>query len=101
MRYNKLVRDKVPEIIAKENKKPIIHQANPKEYSQKLREKLSEEVQEFLESGSAEELADILEVLYALLEEQKISRGQLEQLRKQKEQERGNFSKKLILERVE
>jgi len=97
--YNKLVRDRIPEIIRLKGGDPVTHAATPEEYEEKLRAKLNEEVQEFLESGSPEELADILEVVYALGEMRQIDREQLESIRKQKAEERGTFTDRVILER--
>jgi predicted house-cleaning noncanonical NTP pyrophosphatase (MazG superfamily) len=65
-RYNKLVRDKVPEIIKKSGKTCKTRQLSDREYRHCLNEKLREEVDEFLESPCIEEIADIIEVLEAL-----------------------------------
>ena len=65
MRYGKLVRDRIPEIIRNDRKQPITHIASEEEYSLKLGEKLKEEVSEFLAGMNNEEMADILEVLHA------------------------------------
>ena len=59
MKYNKLIRDKIPEIIKKSGLKSVTHIADDKEYKQKLRAKLQEEVDEFLEESNEEELAEI------------------------------------------
>ncbi|MDO8425620.1 MAG: nucleoside triphosphate pyrophosphohydrolase [bacterium] len=98
MRYHKLVRDKIPEIISRSGTTAIVHGANSEEYREKLREKLQEEVAEFLASGDPEELADILEVLFALAEHGGVSRESLEQIRARKAEERGAFRERIILE---
>ena len=100
MWFNKLVRDKIPQIIRQEGKEPIIHIADDEEYTKKLHEKLQEEVQEFLETPTAEELADILEVLRALAERQGISPEQLENIRVKKARQKGSFSQRIVLEEV-
>ena len=100
MKYNKLVRDKIPEIIKNKRKIPITHIANDKEYWQKLKEKLQEEVDEFLKDGNDEELADILEVIYAICDCKKINKKELELLRKKKVEERGGFKDKIILDEI-
>ena len=66
--YNKLVRDKIPEIIVSNGEKPIIQILDDKKYRFHLEQKLNEEVNEYHESKCIEELADILEVVYALCE---------------------------------
>ena len=98
MKYNKLVRDKIPEIIKKKGTVPISHIASGDEYWQKLKEKLQEEVNEFLEDENDEELADILEVIYAICDFKKIGKDELEVLRKKKAKERGGFKNKIILD---
>lgn len=98
MKYNKLVRDKIPEIIEDGGTNVITHIASDDEYQQKLHEKLLEEVEEYLESHRTEELADILEVLYALCKIQNLSWEDLEKTRKEKAEERGAFTKHIILD---
>lgn len=98
MKYNKLVRDKIPQIIKKDGQNPIIHTANKKEYFQKLKEKLFEEVNEFQKDNNPEELADILEVIYALSAFKNVSKRKLEAIRIKKVLQRGAFKKKIILE---
>ncbi len=100
MRYNKLVRDRLPEIIEKEGNTPVTHIADDEEYWQRLKEKLKEEVNEFLKESNEEELADILEVIYAIREFKKISKEKLELLRKEKAKRRGGFKNRIILEEV-
>ncbi|HHD80159.1 MAG TPA: phosphoribosyl-ATP pyrophosphohydrolase [Campylobacterales bacterium] len=98
MKYNKLVRDKIPEIIKNKGITPITHIASDEEYQQKLKAKLQEEVNEFLEDNSQEELADILEVIYALCNLYNFDKDKLEQLRKDKAEKRGKFKDKIILD---
>jgi len=98
MKYNKLVRDHIPEIIKKTGAVPITHIASDDEYWQKLKEKLQEEMDEFLNSGKEEELADILEVIYALCDFKNIDKHKLELLRNKKAEERGRFKEKIILD---
>ncbi len=98
MKYDKLVRDKVPGIIISKGAVPITHIASDEEYQQKLKAKLQEEVDEFLEDSNEEELADILEVIYALCDLYKIDKDKLEQLRKDKSEKRGGFKDKIILD---
>ncbi|SIR26325.1 Predicted house-cleaning noncanonical NTP pyrophosphatase, all-alpha NTP-PPase (MazG) superfamily [Haladaptatus litoreus] len=101
MNYDKLVRDRIPEIIEKNGDTPKTHVADDAEYERRLGEKLDEEVAEFHESGDPEELADVLEVVYALADCTDVTSDQLERLRAEKADERGGFSDGIVLERVE
>lgn len=98
MKYNKLVRDKIPEYIKSKGGTPITHIADDKEYWEKLREKLQEEVAEFLEAENMEEFADILEVLDAISNFKNFDRTEIEKLKNKKAKERGKFLNKIILE---
>jgi predicted house-cleaning noncanonical NTP pyrophosphatase (MazG superfamily) len=98
MKYNKLIRDNIPEIIVKKGGTPVTHIASDEEFEAKLLEKLAEEVQEFTESKSAEEMADIQEVLKALYELYGLQADAIENLRQKKATERGAFNKRIILE---
>ena len=98
--YKKLVRDKIPSIIAARGDSAIIRTLSPEEFTVCLSAKLSEEVQEFLSDNSIEELADIYEVFLARLEDKGISFELLEQVRRKKLLERGNFSQKVYLDSV-
>jgi predicted house-cleaning noncanonical NTP pyrophosphatase (MazG superfamily) len=101
MKYDKLVRDKIPEIIKADNKNPIIHTADKKEYWKKLKEKLTEEVNEFLKESNEEEFADILEVLHAISDFKNFDKNKVNQIKKAKATKRGRFKDKIILERVD
>ncbi|MDO8424483.1 MAG: nucleoside triphosphate pyrophosphohydrolase [bacterium] len=98
MKYNKLVRDKIPEYIRSKGGAPITHVADDEEYWDKLKEKLSEEVKEFKGSESAEELADILEVLDAVVDYKKFDKEEIEKIKGKKAEEKGRFKDKIILE---
>jgi predicted house-cleaning noncanonical NTP pyrophosphatase (MazG superfamily) len=93
----KLVRDKIPQIIRAKGLEPVIYVADPDEYATRLRDKLTEEVAEFLASDSdPEELADVLEVVYALAALTGTDQEQLEKLRASKADERGGFADRII-----
>ena len=98
MKYNKLIRDKIPEIIEKKGGKAIVHIADKEEYSTKLSEKLQEEVDEFMKDKNLEEIADIAEVLEALAIDLKGTWEEVQKIKHKKAEERGKFKKKIILE---
>lgn len=99
--YNKLVRDRIPEIIKKADKEPITEKACKEELKPFLLAKLDEEVAEYKESASPEELADILEIIYALSSHlHNLSITDLEEVRLQKKEERGSFDQGIILKKV-
>jgi predicted house-cleaning noncanonical NTP pyrophosphatase (MazG superfamily) len=93
----KLVRDKIPQIIRANGAEPVVYVAGAQEYATRLRDKLTEEVGEFLASDSdPEELADVLEVVYALAGLAGTDPRQLEKLRAAKADERGGFADRII-----
>lgn len=96
--YNKLVRDKIPEIMISKGCKPVTKVLNDEEYILELNKKLLEEVNEYLESGEVLEIADIMEVLLALLKVKKISYDEFERIRLDKVDKRGAFEDKIFLE---
>lgn len=98
MKYNKLVRDKIPEIIEKKWKKAIIHIADDNEYSKALINKLLEEVNEFIDNPCEEELADIFEVIDWIIENKNFSIKNIKIIKKLKSKERWKFKKRIILE---
>lgn len=97
MIYNKLVRDKIPQIIEEKGGKAEIRILSDEEYRPFLEKKLDEEVGEYHRDKNAEELADILEVVYALSESIGCSRVELEKIYRDKHNARGGFEKKILL----
>lgn len=93
----KLVRDKIPEIIESSGRACHYRIASDDEYKHLLIEKLDEEVTEYKESGSLEELADILEVLIALSNINNCSESDLLYFNHKKREERGGFDNKIVL----
>ena len=98
--YNKLVRDFIPSIIEKENKIANTHIADDKEFREKLIEKLIEEINEFKESKSIEEIADIYEVLEAISKNFNFPKNEILKLKEKKAKIRGRFDKKIILDSI-
>ena len=99
--YNKLVRDKIPEIIMKSGKTAHCHVLDNNEYIAELDRKLNEECAEYQSDKSIEELADMLEVMYAIVEARGYSVAELERVRLEKAEKRGGFSERIFLEQVE
>lgn len=94
---NKLVRDRIPEIICANGQTPVVRTLNDEEYIENLHLKLNEEVAEFHTDQNGEELADIMEVLFALAETMNLSREDLLALCDKKRAERGGFGKRQFL----
>lgn len=93
--YDKLVRDKIPEILDSKGLTYERREASPEEYKEELIKKLGEETQEFLEAGDICELADVVEVVEALkLLPEYVG---VEAIRQEKRKERGGFDGKIIL----
>jgi predicted house-cleaning noncanonical NTP pyrophosphatase (MazG superfamily) len=95
--YNKAIRDNIPQIIKKSGKNYNIKELDDSEFLIELEKKLAEELTEFQESKSPEELADILEVVYRISELRGISLKDLDEIRKQKVEKHGGFQKNLFL----
>jgi len=97
--YNKLVRDKIPELIQARGQPCEFHVAAEEEFRQKSIEKVSEEAAEFVRSPTLDELADLREAVDNAAVALGSSAEELEQRRLKKAQERGGFSRRIILER--
>lgn len=98
--YHKLVRDKIPEIIKQSGKQCVCSTLSENDYLLLLDQKLNEELQEYQESKSMEELADLLEVIHAVALARGSSIEEVEQIRIQKAEKRGGFEKRILLESV-
>ncbi|MGG4147256.1 nucleoside triphosphate pyrophosphohydrolase [Paenibacillus algorifonticola] len=102
--YNKLVRDKIPQIIQASGKHCSFRVLNEAEYEKALKEKIQEELNEFLEAGDQqeqlEELADLLEVIYSFAHSKGVGREDMERIRERKKEERGGFYERLWLMNV-
>ncbi len=97
-KINKLVRDRIPEIIMKKGETPIVKILDDEQYLIELNKKLKEEVNEYIADESIEELADITEVIYALVEAKGKTIEEFEKIRLDKRENRGAFKDKVYLE---
>lgn len=98
--YNKLIRDRIPEIIENSGKTPIVRTVEGDELLKLLNSKLYEELEEYSESGEIEELADLVEVVQAILDYKGVSILEFNRIRNDKNEKRGAFKKGLVLDRV-
>ena len=98
--YDKLVRDKIPEIIDKSGKQCEIEILSEKKYLKMIDKKLDEELAEYHKDQNIEELADLLEVIYAATKARGYSIEELDKVRAEKAEKRGNFDKKILLKKV-
>lgn len=98
--YDKLVRDKIPEIIEKSGKQCEIEVLSDEKYLEMIDKKLYEELAEYHKDQNIEELADLLEVIYAATKARGYSIEDLEKVRVEKTEKRGGFDKKILLKKV-
>ena len=96
-KYNKVIRDKIPEIIADSGKKYTLKQLDDVLFLADLEKKLIEEVNEYTKSKDVEELADLLEVIYRISELRGVNSEELDEIRKDKAEKRGKFASNLFL----
>lgn len=95
--YNKLVRDRIPEIIEAGGSTCVTEMLTDEAYLRMLDEKLTEELAEYRADGSPEELADLLEVIYAAAKARGVSAEELNRIREEKAAKRGRFDRKILL----
>ena len=99
--YNKLVRDKIPEIIRASGKRCVVATVSDEDYLRLLDQKLEEELAEYQDSKAIEELADLIEVIAAAAVARGCSWEELMQIRDRKRSERGGFEDKILLLNVQ
>lgn len=100
MKYNKLVRDRIPEIIEASGKSCVTEILSDKAYLRLVDAKLDEELAEYHSDQNIEELADLLEVIYAAAMARGYTLEQLESVRAAKAEKRGAFANKILLKEV-
>lgn len=103
--YNKLVRDKIPQVIEKTNKQFSTRILSKEEYMVEVKKKMNEELEEYQEAATneeaVEELADLLELVHAAVKIHGATIEQLEEVRRAKAEKRGGFEKRIFLIEVE
>lgn len=99
--YNKLVRDKITDIIESDGRIAKYRILDNNQYRKELNSKLQEEVKEYLDDNNVEELADIVEVVYGILNSMDVTIDEFEKIRIKKQEERGKFNKRIYLEEAE
>lgn len=98
--YNKLVRDKIPEIIEQDGKRCLTETLSEEAYILALDNKIEEELAEYLSEPCLEELADLTEVICAVAIARGFTLEDLERVRKEKADKRGGFEKRIFLKSV-
>jgi len=96
--FNKLVRDKIPQIIESKGEKAVYKILDDKDNLLKLNQKLLEEVNEYFQDGEIEELADVVEVIYGILKAKNTTLEEFNKIREAKKQARGGFDNKIFLQ---
>jgi len=98
--HKKLIRDKIPGIIEANNGKYKLRIMKEDEFRKELKKKLIEESQEVVnaeKNGITKELADVLELIKSIAENENIRFELIEEQQKQRKRERGGFKKKFFL----
>ncbi len=95
--YNKAIRDRIPEIIEREGHQCEFKVLTNGEFLVQLEEKLEEELEEYKQSKSIGELIDLIEIIHRIVEIRGVSVKDIESLRREKNNERGAFSKNIFL----
>ncbi|MFB6071480.1 MAG: hypothetical protein ABEJ88_00770 [Halobacterium sp.] len=98
--YDRLVRDRVPDVIRGNGETPVTHAVAGDEYRDRLAAKLVEEAREYEADRDPGELGDVLDVVDAICEARSVDRERLDDQRAEKTAERGGFADGVVLERV-
>ena len=98
--YNKLVRDRIPEIIEASSKTCVTEILSDEDYLRMVDAKLDEELAEYHKDQNIEELADLMEVIYAAAIARGYTLEELERVWAEKAEKRGGFAKKILLKEV-
>lgn len=105
IKYNKLIRDKIPEIIKNAGWTPVIRVLNKKEYLKEIKKKFTEETKELIKAKTKKEIineiVDIQELIDALISEFKLTKSEVRKQQKTKNKKRGGFKKRLFLIKTE
>lgn len=99
-KYNKLVRDKIPEIIENSGRKAVVEKVSEEAYILLLHKKLEEECKEYIENKDVKELVDLVEVIRAILEYNSVPVKEFEKMRIEKAVNRGTFKERYLLKEV-
>lgn len=99
--YDKLVRDRIPEVVRENGETPVTHRVEGDEYRDRLAAKLVEEAEEYAEDREVGELGDVLDVVDAIVAARDVDHDELDDERASKRRERGGFADGVVLERVE
>ena len=97
IKYDKAIRDKIPQIIKSSGKNCNVKKLDNSEFLVQLEKKLSEELVEYQEGKNVEELADVLEVIYRISELKGVTPDELDKIRQDKVEQRGKFDDNLFL----
>jgi len=101
VKYNKLIRDRIPEIVKKVGWKPTVRKLRKDEFLHALKKKVSEEARELIRAknkkGIINEIVDIQELLDTLTSEIKLTKPHIKKLQSVKRKKRGGFKKRLFL----
>jgi len=98
--YKRLVRDKVPDMILRDNQLPVKRTLNDKEYEEELNKKLEEEVKDYLVNKNYIDMIDIVEVIDAILDFKGIDKDEFEKERINKANKKGTFKDRTYLEKI-